>query len=159
MKSPTLIDRALLDRVSEAARASPRRRKNYNFHPTEAHASSRLLNAIEPDSYVRPHRHLESTKDETLIAVRGRLGVVFFDDAGNVTGHAVISPEGEAIGANIPDGVYHTVLALEPGSIFFEAKAGPYRPLTEEEKAPWAPAEGAPEAREFLERMRKIIGA
>lgn len=159
MKTPTVIDRALLDGMTEAARENPRRRKNLNFHPTEAHASSRLLNAIEPDSYVRPHRHLEPAKDETLIAVRGRLGVVFFDEAGNITCHTVVSPEGEAIGADIPDGVYHTVLALEPGSIFFEAKAGPYRPITEEEKAPWAPAEGDPEAREFLERMQQALGA
>lgn len=159
MKTPIIIDAALLDGVTEAARESPRRRKNFNFHPTEAHASSRLLNAIEPDSYVRPHRHLGPTKDETLIAVRGRLGVVFFDEAGNVTRLAVISPEGEAIGANIPDGVYHTVLALEPGSIFFEAKAGPYRPITEEEKAPWAPAEGEPETREFLAMMWRLLDA
>lgn len=157
MKRPTVIDRALLDRVSEEARRSPRRRKNHNFHPTEAHASSRLLNAIEPDSYIRPHRHLEPTKDETLIAVRGRLGVVFFDEAGNVTGHAVISPEGEAIGANIPDSVYHTVLALEPGSIFFEAKAGPYRPIIEEEKAPWAPAEGDPLVSAYLAGLARLF--
>lgn len=97
-------------------------------------------------------------KSPTLIVVRGRLGVVFFDEAGNITRHAVISPEGEAIGADIPDGVYHTVLALEPGSIFFEAKAGPYRPITEEEKAPWAPAEGEPKAREFLERIQQVLG-
>jgi hypothetical protein len=34
------------------------------------------------------------------------------------------------------------VFALEPGTVFLEAKAGPYLPLSADEKAPWAPVEG-----------------
>ena len=46
----------------------------------------------------------------------------------------------------MPAGVWHTFVALEPGSVFFETKAGPWVPLTPEETAQWAPAEGTPEA-------------
>jgi cupin fold WbuC family metalloprotein len=150
MSSVTVIDQILLDTATAGARAHPRRRRNRNFHAAETAACNRLLNAIEPGSYVQPHRHLEPSKDETMIVVRGRLGLVLFDDNGRMTGWHVLCAQGPAIGVDIPHGAWHTLLALEPGTIFFEAKAGPYRPLTEEERAPWAPAEGSEEAEAAL---------
>ncbi len=57
-------------------------RKNYNFHRNEADVSNRLLNAIEPGSYVVLHRHLDATKDETFVVLRGRFGLVLFDESG-----------------------------------------------------------------------------
>ena len=76
------LDRALLDAVVAEAQRSPRRRMNRNFHPHDDHPAHRLLNAIEPDSYVRPHRHLDPLKDETILCVKGRLGCILFDDSG-----------------------------------------------------------------------------
>lgn len=159
MSKPRFIDRDLLDRVSALAAQSPRRRKNHNFHAHEADASNRLLNAVEPDSYVQPHRHLDPAKDETMVALRGKFGIVFFDEEGNVTGKEVIEAGGRNLGVNVPHGVYHTVLSLAPGSVFFEAKAGPFQPLTASEKAPWAPVEGDPEAGDFHARMRRLFEA
>lgn len=152
-----VLDRVLLDEVSAEARLSPRLRKNRNFHASESDASHRLLNAIEPGSYIPPHRHLDSAKDESIIVLRGALGAVFFDEAGAVTQAALLSPCGEAVGLNIPSGAYHTVFALESGTVFFEAKAGPYEPLTAEEKAPWAPAEGDAGAAEYLGRLGRLV--
>jgi cupin fold WbuC family metalloprotein len=145
-----LIDRTLLDEVSREAAASPRQRKNRNFHPSDDYLAHRLLNAIEPGSYIRPHRHLEANKDETMVVLRGRLAVMQFDDHGRVAHAAVLGEGGEALGVDIPHGTWHTVFALEAGTVFLEAKAGPYRPLTAEEAAPWAPAEGTPEAVAYL---------
>src|ERR1700704_1710183 len=88
MKPPTLIDARLIDAVSAQAAASPRRRKNFNFHAQASAPANRLLNAIEPDSYVRPHRHLDSAKDETLVVLRGAVGMLVFDDKGAVVQHA-----------------------------------------------------------------------
>ena len=137
-----LLDRALLDAVSAGAAASPRRRLNHNFHPADDYPGHRLLNAIEPDSYLPPHRHLDPNKDESIIVLRGTLGVVEFDDNGAVVARSVMTPSGDCCGVDIPHGTWHTVIALEPGTVMFEAKSGPYRPLVAEEKAPWAPAEG-----------------
>jgi cupin fold WbuC family metalloprotein len=152
-----IIDQALLDEVSAEARRSPRLRKNRNFHAGEAEASHRLLNAIEPGSYIPPHRHLDSAKDESILVLRGALGAVFFDDAGAATETARLAPDGAAVGINIPSGVYHTVFALEAGTVFFEAKAGPYAPLRAEEKAPWAPAEGDAGAADYLQRLGRLV--
>ncbi|WP_153116085.1 WbuC family cupin fold metalloprotein [Rhodocyclus tenuis] len=141
MATPTLIDRFLLDQVIAAAVASPRRRRNHNFHSSDSDAAHRLLNAIEPGSYVPPHRHLDPAKDETMLLLRGRLGVVFFAEDGQVSAQALLEAGGECCGVNIPHGVFHSVLACTPGTVFFEAKAGPWAPLSEAERAPWAPGE------------------
>ena len=63
------------------------------------------------------------------MVLRGRLGVIFFDDAGRPTETAVLEPGGEVLGVDVPPGTWHTVVSLAPGSAFFEAKAGPYQPL------------------------------
>ena len=146
-----------LDAVTTAARTAPRLRKNHNLHPDDAAACHRLFNAIEPGSYIRPHRHLDPAKDETFVLVRGSLGVLTFDDAGAVTGSVLLSARGENLAVDLPHGVYHTALALESGTIFFEAKAGPYLPLSAEEKAGFAPEEGTPEADRYLERLAALF--
>ena len=157
MPGHTWIDTALLDHVSGVAAATPRGRKNFNFHRAETDASHRLLNAIEPGSYIQPHRHLDPAKDETLVVVSGRLGVVVFDEAGSVVETAVLVAGGERCGINLLHGTYHTVLALEPGTVFFESKAGPYRPLEIAEQAPGAPVEGAREVQPYLDALRKLF--
>lgn len=136
-----IITRELLDQITGQARGSVRLRKNYNLHPSDAFCCHRLLNAMEPGSYIQPHRHLDPNKDESMVILRGRVGIVSFDGAGVVTGTHLLQA-GDAVAVDIPNGEFHTVVSLEAGTVFFEAKAGPYLPLAGEEKAPWAPAEG-----------------
>ena len=153
----TLIDQLLLDQTSEAAAASPRRRKNYNFHTPEAEGANRLLNAVEPGSYIQPHRHFDPNKDETFVVVRGRFGLVLFDAAGGVARTATLVAGSAVVGANVPHGTYHTLVSLQPGSVFFEAKAGPFVPISDAERAPWAPREGGPGASEYLTELERLF--
>jgi cupin fold WbuC family metalloprotein len=153
----TTFGAAQLDALTAAARTSLRRRKNFNFHPDDAHPAQRLLNAVEPESYVQPHRHLEPHKDETVVALRGAFGLVVFDERGTVTHTAVIRPHGELLGVDIPRGVFHTLVALEPGSVFLEAKAGPYDPKTDKDVPAWAPAEGSAGAAEYHAKLRALF--
>ena len=159
MNPTTLIDAHLIDSVSAQAVASPRRRKNFNFHARESAPANRLLNAIEPDSYVQPHRHLDPSKDETLIVLRGAVGMVVFDEKGGVLQHAVLRAGTGALGVDIPHATWHTFVALEPGSVIFETKAGPYLPLGREEKAAWAPAEEDTAAIAYLEKLTSLFRA
>jgi cupin fold WbuC family metalloprotein len=152
-----VIDRKMLDQLVAEAQASPRRRKNLNFHPGDAFCCHRLLNALEPDSYIRPHRHLDPLKDESMVMVRGRMGALVFDDTGNVIRKAIIAAGGNAVAVDIPHGLFHTVVALESGTVFFESKAGPYLPLTDEEKGGWAPAEGTEEAVHYLAGLIRLL--
>lgn len=156
MKSVRFISQEILDTVTREAKTIPRLRKNLNFHQRDESLCNRLLNAVEPDSYIPPHRHLDPEKDETMILLRGSLGVVFFDENGNVVQKAVLAVGGDAVGVNIPCGEFHTVVSLESGTVFFESKAGPYRALTAEERAPWAPGEGSDASDAYLAELRKI---
>jgi cupin fold WbuC family metalloprotein len=150
----TLIDDALLDRLCAEAAASPRRRKNHNFHARDDHPAHRLLNAMQMDSYIPPHRHLDANKDESFVVLRGLLGVVIFDDAGDVLQSAKVGAGGTALGVDIPHGAWHTAVALAPDTVFLEAKAGPYLPFTAAERATWAPAENTPEAAPWLMALK-----
>jgi cupin fold WbuC family metalloprotein len=156
---PLVFGKECLDTLSAAARSNPRLRKNLDFHAEASHPAQRLLNAVEPGSYIRPHRHSQALKDETLIAVRGAFGIVFFDESGAVSSTAVIRATGIAIGVNIPQRVFHSLVSLEPGSVFFEAKAGPYDPQSDKECPDWAPPETDPEAKLYLRRMERLFAA
>jgi cupin fold WbuC family metalloprotein len=152
-----VVTRGLLSQVSAEARQNPRLRKNFNFHLSDESRCQRLLNAIEPGSYIRPHRHLDPEKSEAFILMTGTLGIVTFTDDGGVAETVLLSYAGGNLAADIPHGVYHTALSLEPGSVFYETKAGPYRQLNEEEKAKWAPEDGDPQVQAFLMRLRSLF--
>ncbi len=130
----------LLDALSEQARQSPRLRTNHNFHAELSDPVQRLAIAMEPATYVRPHRH--ATTWEILTPVRGRFIVLFFDDAGTVTNRTMLGEDCRVI--EFPAGTWHAVLSLDRGGVIFEVKQGPYAPLTHAEFAPWGKAgEGA----------------
>ena len=112
MREITFIKQQLIDDVLVAARSTSRRRKNHNFHDDLAHPCQRLINAVLPDAYIQPHRHLDLRKEEMLVILRGRFGMVFFNDAGNVIETALLDAAGDTLAVNIPTGVYHTGVAM-----------------------------------------------
>lgn len=159
MSAIRFIDTPMLDDLSTRAQASDRGRLNLNFHQDFAEACQRLLNAVEPHSYIRPHRHLTPPKPETFVALRGRFAILVFDDAGEIVEVVAIGEDEEAIGVDLPGGVWHCVLSLEPGSVFFETKPGPYVPLSDKDWAPWAPPEGDAQASHYLQSLQRRVAA
>lgn len=149
-----IIGAELLRQISIDALKSPRLRKNYNLHRSDSSRCHRLLNAIEPASYIRPHRHLDQEKDEAFILMNGSLGVIIFDDDGRVVDKVLLSHSTGNLAVDIPHGVFHTAVSLEPGTVFYEAKAGPYLPLVDGEKAEWAPEESDPAVFLYLQNLR-----
>jgi len=152
------VDVALLDALTEKARSLPRLRANYNLHPTESDPVQRFLNAIEPGSYVRPHRHVNPPKWELFTILRGRAVVLLFNDAGTVTERYELSAAGPLHALEIAAGRWHTIAAVESGTVLFEYKAGPYQPLADKDFAAWAPSEGAPSCI-MLEMLYRTAGA
>ncbi len=125
-----IIDKQLLDIVTEQAKASPRLRKNYNFHLSIDEKCHRFLNAVEPGTVVDIHRHPK--KDETIVLLRGRARVNIYKDDGSIQDSVELSPNDGRYGINIPKGVWHNLESLEINSVFFECKEGPYSPLDQE---------------------------
>lgn len=150
-----LIDNVLLDKVSKQAEATPRLRQNYNFHTDLEDPLNRLINAMEPGTYVRPHRHLSPDKEEVFLVLRGSVLSFLFDESGKVTDRRVINPLEGVYGMEIEPGVWHSLIVLEPHTVVYEIKKGPFVPLSADNLAPWAPAT---DDREGVERyMNKLL--
>ncbi|PWE01326.1 WbuC family cupin fold metalloprotein [Marinilabilia rubra] len=148
-----LINQDLLNDLSSEASKATRKRKNYNFHFGPADVLQRMLNAFEPGTYVRPHKHENPAKREVFLLLRGRLLMLFFNDGGEVTERITLSAKDGSYGVEVPPGEWHMGISLEKGTVIYELKDGPYDPVNDKEFAPWAPPEGAPEVKEYLENL------
>jgi cupin fold WbuC family metalloprotein len=144
--------------TTREAQQSARQRMNYNFHPNHEDPLHRLLNAMEPGTYVQPHKHENPDKFEIFLVLRGRFAVFTFDDKGSITDHIVLDAHCGSYGVEIAERTYHTLVSLEPGSVAYEVKAGPYSTTTAKDFAPWAPAEGNPEVPAYLENILSLVG-
>ena len=119
-----IIDTELLDKVAEQAKASPRLRMNYNFHQSLDELCHRFINAVEPGTEVLIHKH--PTKDETVVILRGKVRVTTHRGDGSIIEDVVLSQESGNYGVDIPKNVWHKLESLEPGSVIFECKEGPF---------------------------------
>ena len=122
------ITQALLDKLTEQAKASPRLRMNLDLRNSAEDLSQRMLNAIEPGSPLPIHRHQKSS--ETVVCLRGRLVEEFYDELERTCTESIeLCPNGPSVAVNIPAGQWHTVRALESGTVIMEVKDGPYEPI------------------------------
>ena len=124
------ITQAILDSLTEQAKASERLRMNLDLRDSETDTSQRMLNAIEPGSPLPIHRHRYTS--ETVVCLRGRLVEEFYDELERVCSETIeLSPNGPVVAVNIPAGQWHTVRALESGTVILEMKNGKYEPIQE----------------------------
>ena len=145
-----IIDNILLDNLTAQAKESPRLRMNMDLRNSDADSSQRMLNAIEPGSVVPIHRHQKTS--ETVVVLRGRVVEEYYDDAevlveSFVLGdcHVADAPSNDvlhfaprndvpvACALNIPAGQWHTLRALESGTVILEMKDGAYEPIGAED--------------------------
>jgi cupin fold WbuC family metalloprotein len=125
------------------ARANPRRRSHLLLHAGHDDQVQRLLIALQPGSYVRPHQH--SQQWEMLVLHRGQLDVLAFAQDGALLARHRLDRSAPVI--QIPLKTWHAGVALEPDTIVMEVKPGPYRA---NEFADWAPEENAPAAGDLV---------
>ncbi len=152
-----IIDNILLDKLTAQAKESPRLMMNLDLRNSDADSSQRMLNAIEPGSVVPIHRHRKTS--ETVVVLRGRVVEEYYDDAGVLTESFVLGdchvadaprndvPRNDAprndvnrdasrndvpmvYALNIPAGQWHTLRALESGTVILEMKDGAYEPIS-----------------------------
>ena len=126
-----IITQTLLDELTAEAKASPRLRMNYDLRNSDQDQSQRMLNAIEPGSPLPIHRHRKTS--ETVVCLRGHLREIFYDDIGKVTETIDLAPASDCVALNIPAGQWHTVEALESGTVIMEMKDGAYEPTGPED--------------------------
>ena len=132
-----IIDNILLDKLTAQAKESPRLRMNMDLRNSDADSSQRMLNAIEPGSVVPIHRHQKTS--ETVVVLRGRVVEEYYSSEGVVEASYELAAGGGArsesgmtevaCAMNIPAGQWHTLRALESGTVILEMKDGAYEPI------------------------------
>ena len=150
------IDHETLAGLVESARQSPRRRSHLNLHPQLDDPVQRLLAAMEPDSYVRPHRHSQAGKWECFSVLHGSFYVFIYDEHGRILDKHILHAQGKGTKIiELPPGCWHSLLCLESGSVFFEVKPGPYTETEDKDFAAWAPAEQTPAVAKFIDWLQR----
>ena len=148
-----LFEDKLIDELAAKAAASPRRRAHLNIHASATDLVQRFLVVAQGDTYFRPHLH--RTNAELAVVLRGRLGVVTFDEAGHVLTRQDIGEGTGRFAFEMASGTWHTLVALSGPVAFLEVKQGPYDPATAVDFAQWAPAEGEGSVPGFQQWLRE----
>ena len=118
----------MLDDLTAKAKVSERLRMNLDLRDSDTDGSQRMLNAIEPDSFLPIHIHQKTS--ETMICLRGKLRVEYYDELERTcTESFILEPNGMNVAVSIPIGIWHTVHALESGTCILEMKNGKYEPI------------------------------
>jgi cupin fold WbuC family metalloprotein len=152
------IDQKTIDNLIEQARTSPRKRKNLNFHPQLSDPLQRMLHAMEPETYVQPHKHENPDKREAFIILKGTVAALEFSPLGELKSWFVLNANRGNFGAEFAPGTWHCLIALEPASVVYEVKDGPWDPADDKYFAPWAPREGDPECENYKKSLLKQMG-
>ncbi|MDD4013991.1 MAG: WbuC family cupin fold metalloprotein [Candidatus Omnitrophica bacterium] len=151
------IDIKMMDELSRLAKLSPRMRQNRNFHTSYDDPVNRMLNAVEPEAYFPPHRHLKPPKREVFIIFRGRATMIEFDEGGGISDLCVLDAREGRFAAEVAPGVWHSIVPLEQGTVLYEIKDGPYDKNSDKEFAPWAPSEQDPSAAKYVSGLLSRI--
>jgi cupin fold WbuC family metalloprotein len=136
--------------LSEEARQNRRLRKNLNLHAQLDDPVQRMVNAMEPGTYVRPHRHARDNGWELMMCLKGSFSILIFDDVGRVLERIDLNADTGVCAVEIPAYSWHAVVSHQPGTVMFEVKPGPYSPIDDKDFAGWAPAENQPECSQTM---------
>jgi cupin fold WbuC family metalloprotein len=153
------LTQELLEKVAEQSSKNHRQRQNYNFHH-HSEKVERFVNVLQPGTYVRPHRHIrppEINGFEFFLVIQGAMGLLFMDETGQIIHQELVSANGSTLGIEVPEGTYHTAVALAPNTVTLEVKEGPYDPSTDKEFMEIFPLEGTPESKRLVETWQSYF--
>jgi len=144
---------AQLRQLEKDAACSERRRSHLNAHPGLDANVQRLFIAMQPDTYLRPHRHPEAHKWEFFVVLDGRIDLLVFAENGEVLERVEMSSE-KTRAVEVPAGSWHAYVCMRADTLALEIKEGAYLPTRQQDFAPWSAAENTEPAPAFLARMR-----
>lgn len=151
------LTRELVELGCRAAAESPRKRIIQPVHRAQADPVQRLVNFLQPETYVRPHVHPGPGQAEFIHVLQGRIGFLVFQPDGQIesTHDLAAGPLGVI---DIEAGVWHSLVCLAPDTVITEAKLGPYDAQTDKFFPQWAPGEPDPAAAaESVRRFRTFF--
>lgn len=151
----SVLDTGLLRQAIEASRQSPRKRVILPLHKQGSAPLQRMLNALQPGTYVRPHRH-DKARAESLVVLAGGLMFIAFEPDGSIRSTQILRAGSPAFGIDFDGDLWHSMVVLEPDTVLYEAKPGPYDAAGDKQFADWAPEEFTPEAEAYLASLQAL---
>jgi len=152
------INQEIVNSVALAAQNSARRRSIYTFHEDNSDKVHRMVNVLQPESYVQPHKHEDPNKVEVFVILQGKLLIATLADDGRVMESVVLAAGTSPWGAEIPPATWHITLALEPDTAVYEIVEGPWDPATHKKFPDWAPSEDDYEAgQKYIASLRQEL--
>jgi cupin fold WbuC family metalloprotein len=151
-----IIEDQLVGTAIAASRKSSRKRIILPLHKSPLDPLHRMLNAMQPWSYVQPHRHLNPPKAESVIVLQGAIGYAVFTERGEIEAFYEISAQSPSFGIDTEPGIYHAFFALREDTVLFEVKPGPYDQSSDKDFASWAPKEGSEDVPGYLGKLYKL---
>lgn len=142
-----------IERGIESSRKSSRKRIILPIHRRQDAEVQRLINFMQPGTYIRPHKHSLPHATETIVMLKGAIRFFTFDDGGNITTDRILHSTPVPGLLDIEPNIWHSFLVKEPDTVLFECKIGPYNAETDKTFAEWAPEEGVPEAENYLKEL------
>lgn len=136
----TLTDE-ILRTGSQAAAQSPRLRIILPLHRQQEALVQRMLNFMQPGTYLAPHLHPLPFASETIHVIQGAIGFLIFDPGGKILSQHLLKADGRGF-IDIEPNVWHGFVVLEPNTVIIEIKRGPYDGPHDKVFAPWSPKEG-----------------
>lgn len=134
-----------VDLLTIKAKKSEKKRTHYLLHK-HTDPVLKLINVMDPDTYVRPHKHRQKNRQELFVPLRGRFIVILFDKRGKISKYYLIGGSEEYLMVEVPPNVWHTTWSLSFGSVLLEVIKGPYTESSHKVFASWAPNENSREA-------------
>lgn len=152
-----VLSQCLVERALEVSRESERKRVIQPFHKNHAENLHRMFNAMQPGTYVRPHRHLSVPKSEVFLLLRGAMDFMVFDDDGRIEFARRLRAGSEDFGIDLAPGKFHSMIVRAPDTVMYEVKPGPYSAQDDKDFAAWAPAEGHAGVAAYLQQLELAL--
>ena len=147
------IDDDFIRKGCHLSRRSPRQRIALPLHKSGEDPLQRMVNVLQPGTYIRPHRH---SRPESILLLRGELLWIVFTEEGRIRESDALSSSTGRHGVDLGAGLYHTLLATRKDTVIHEARSGPWHPHATKDFAPWSPPEDSPAAaRRYLGELER----
>lgn len=137
----------------KASRQSERLRIILPIHREQDANVQRMINFLQPGTYIRPHKHPLDHASESLVLIQGSIRFYTFDEDGNMLTENHIHSKPIPGVIDIEPNVWHSFTVLEENTILFECKKGPYDTETDKVFAEWSPEEGSDDVNEWMEKI------
>lgn len=143
----------MIEKGLQGSRESERKRIILPIHRKQDAEVQRMINFLQPGTYIRPHKHPLPHATESLVVISGCIRFYTFDESGTVISEIEIGSKPMPGVLDIEPQVWHSFIVLEKDTVLFECKKGPYNVQTDKTFAEWSPEEGSADVWDWIESL------